>query len=365
MSLLGSLTLWQRELTRFFRQRSRIAGALGTPLVFWLLLGSGVGRSMSLPAQAGTTSYLEYFFPGTVVMILLFTAIFSTISIIEDRREGFLQSVLVAPVSRMSIVLGKTLGGTVLATGQGVLFLLLAPTIGIRLSIFSIAFAIGIMLLLSFALTALGICIAWRMSSTAGFHAIMNLFLMPMWLLSGALFPISGALGAMKWIMYANPLTYGLSAMRAALYWGHDATANIQPALSISLIVSVILGGAEVPLQRLLESGRIHRLQEVLREPRRERASDVGVAPESADGDHRNPRHFRLRRQAGGNLVAIHTRQPDIAEHQIGRCLLRHRDALGATPSNNGLVAEARDQAAHHVCRRSMSSTESPPVGAI
>src|SRR6202012_894867 len=115
--------------------RHCIIGALATPIVFWLLIGAGMGRSFhvdGLPGGAGI-SYLQYFFPGTVLMILLFTAIFSTISIIEDRREGFLQSVLVAPVPRMAIVLGKVLGGTVLAFGQGLIFLLLAPLIGMHL----------------------------------------------------------------------------------------------------------------------------------------------------------------------------------------------------------------------------------------
>jgi ABC-2 type transport system permease protein len=157
----------------------------------------------------------------------------------------------------MSIVLGKTLGGTILATLQGLLFLLLAPTIGIKLSLLSIVFAIGIMLLLSFALTALGICIAWRMSSTAGFHAIMNLFLMPMWLLSGALFPISGALGAMKWIMLANPLTYGLAAMRAALYWGHSAIASAGPSFLTSLMISIVFAVLMFGLAATVARGRV------------------------------------------------------------------------------------------------------------
>ena len=128
--LLPALSLCQRELVRFLRQRNRIIGALATPIVFWLLIGGGMGRSFSSSNVPGGGSYLQYFFPGTVLMILLFTAIFSTISIIEDRREGFLQSVLVAPVSRQAIVLGKVLGGTILAFGQGLIFLLLAPLVG-------------------------------------------------------------------------------------------------------------------------------------------------------------------------------------------------------------------------------------------
>ena len=242
--LLPALSLCQRELIRFVRQRSRIIGALVTPLVFWLLIGGGMGHSFRAEGLPGGDNFMRYFFPGTVLMILLFTAIFSTISIIEDRREGFLQGVLVAPVSRMAIVLGKVLGGTVLAFGQGLLFLLLAPTIGIELTVASVLATMGVMLLVAFALTALGFCIAWRMSSTQGFHAIMNLFLMPMWFLSGALFPAEGAMGGLGWIMRVNPLTYGLVALRRAMYW-HDLPASTtMPPLALSLGVTVAFAAA-------------------------------------------------------------------------------------------------------------------------
>src|SRR6266511_505142 len=181
--LLPAVSLCQRELVRFLRQRHRIVGALATPIVFWLLVGAGMNRSFKADVPGGE-NYLQYFFPGTVLMILLFTAIFSTISVIEDRREGFLQGVLVAPVSRMSIVLGKVLGGTILAFCQGFVLLILAPLVGAKLTIQSLLLAILIMFILSFALTALGLCVAWPMNSTQGFHAIMNLFLIPLWFLS-------------------------------------------------------------------------------------------------------------------------------------------------------------------------------------
>jgi ABC-2 type transport system permease protein len=202
--------------------------------VFWLLIGGGMGRSISV--GSGGESYIRFFFPGTLVMILLFTAIFSTISIIEDRREGFLQSVLVAPIPRQAIVLGKVLGGTVLASGQGLIFLLLAPLVGIHFGVTSFLMCVFLMIVVSFALTALGFCIAWRMSSTQGFHAIMNLFLMPMWFLSGALFPPDGAWWGLKWVMRLNPLTYGLSALRHSMLPGH-ATGG--PGLWTSTVVSV------------------------------------------------------------------------------------------------------------------------------
>src|SRR4051812_7037233 len=132
--LRPAVSLAKRELVRFLRQRHRIIGALATPIVFWLVIGGGMGRSISF-GGSNAESYIRFFFPGTLVMILLFTAIFSTISIIEDRREGFLQSVLVAPIPRQTLVLGKVLGGTVLAAGQGLIFLLLAPVVGIHFSV--------------------------------------------------------------------------------------------------------------------------------------------------------------------------------------------------------------------------------------
>ena len=160
-----------------------------------------------------------------MAMILLFTAIFSTVSVIEDRKEGFLQGVLVAPVGRFGLVLGKITGGATLALIQGWVFLALAPFAGIHLSVASVVELTGGIFLLSFALTGLGFVIAWPMNSTAGFHAILTLFLMPMWLLSGAVFtiPTEGAGRWLGWIMRANPLTYGVTALRASLY-GEAAT---------------------------------------------------------------------------------------------------------------------------------------------
>ncbi|HWN42787.1 MAG TPA: ABC transporter permease, partial [Thermoanaerobaculia bacterium] len=216
--MMAVFTLWKRELVRFFRQPSRIAGAAGSPLIFWLLIGTGLSGSFRLPGGPADLSYLEYFFPGTMVLTLMFAAIFSTISVIEDRNQGFLQGVLVAPVPRASIAAGKVLGGATLAWLQSVIFLALAPLAGIRLTLSSVLAAAGVLAVLGIALTAVGFAFAWKVDSVQGFHAVMNLLLMPMWLLSGAFFPPSGAPGWLAAVMRANPLTYGVAALRWALY---------------------------------------------------------------------------------------------------------------------------------------------------
>lgn len=225
-------TLAERELTRFLRQRSRLIGALGQPFIFWILFGAGLSGSFAGP---GGVSYQEYFFAGVAVMIVLFTAIFSTISIIEDRREGFLQGVLVAPVPRVSIVLGKVLGGTVLAVGQTLLFLAvgpllgavgLAPNVGLGLTFGNIIPVVAWLTLLGFTLTALGFVIAWLMESTQGFHAIMSVVLMPMWLLAGTMFPASGS-GWLSAVMQMNPLTYGVAGLRRLLAVDSGSVAHL------------------------------------------------------------------------------------------------------------------------------------------
>jgi ABC-2 type transport system permease protein len=240
--LLPVFSLWWREIVRFYRQKNRVVGALGSPLVFWFLIGSGVGTSFQDPAFPEGRGYLTYFFPGTMLLILLFTSIFSTISIIEDRREGFLQSVLVAPVRRSGLVLGKILGGTTLALMQGLIFLALAPTVGIVLSGRSLVMLTGTLFLISFGLTGLGFCIAWRLDSTQGFHAIMNVFLIPLWLLSGSIFPTDSAPTWLRWIMNLNPMMYGLSALRLCLSSGdHDAMGGF-PSLIFSLGITAVFG---------------------------------------------------------------------------------------------------------------------------
>lgn len=245
---LVAATLAWREIVRFFRQRSRVVGAVGQPVLFWLLFGAGLHRWFRLGGEGlADQSFLAYYFPGTLVLILLFTAIFATISIIEDRREGFLQSVLVAPIPRWSMVLGKVLGGSLIAMLQGLLFLLLAWTLPIELGWQGLAGLLGLLFCSAVALTSLGFVLAWRMESTQGFHAIMNLALMPMWLLSGAFFPVPPAQTGAAWsqlalhaIMRINPVTYCVAGVRRLLYDESLLAAIWVPQLATCWIVTIM-----------------------------------------------------------------------------------------------------------------------------
>ena len=214
-SILAVETLWQRELVRFWRQKSRVLAVVASPLIFWALIGFGSGASGP-----------KLFFPGTVTLTVLFSAIFSTMSIIEDRREGFLLSMLVSPASRTSLVLGKILGAATLAWIQGIVILAFAPLA-------------GIIFLISFTLTALGFLIAWKFDSTQSYHAVMNLLLLPMWLLSGAMFSIAGASPWIRAVMLMNPLTYSTALLRQLLTPG---ISDGSPAISTSLVVTVAFG---------------------------------------------------------------------------------------------------------------------------
>lgn len=238
--ILPAATLWKRELVRFARDRHRLLGAILQPFVFWLLLGIGMSASFAPAGTSGTMSYLEYIYPGALLMVLLFTAIFSTISVVEDRREGFMQSVLVAPVSQSGVVIGKVMGGTTLAVLEGMVFLLFVYQLDIPVSPFALAATVAFLFLVGLALTGLGFAIAWQMASTAGFHAIMNLFLLPMWALSGALFPLSGVPEWLGWLMRINPLTYGVAGVRHALYLEAPELAGGIPPFEVCLLVTCL-----------------------------------------------------------------------------------------------------------------------------
>lgn len=236
--------LARREWTRFFRQRNRVSAAIVQPLLFWALFGTGLRGSFE---GAGGQDFLEFFLPGTVALIVLFTAIFATISVIEDRREGFMQAVLVAPVGRWPVLAGKVLGGSAIAWVQAVFFLALVYLFGTATLGVTTAPLLGLLALVAVAMCGLGMVVAWPMDSTQGFHAIMMLGLMPMWLLSGAFFPVpvmDGSEGLSQWglgmVMRANPLTYAMAEMRHLLYPQIDfAARGFAPGSAVNWLVTL------------------------------------------------------------------------------------------------------------------------------
>jgi ABC-2 type transport system permease protein len=219
---LPVMTLWNRELVRFWREKARVLGFVGSPLVFWLVIGSGFGD-------------LRFFFPGALTLTVMFSAVFSTMSLIEDRREGFLLSMLVSPAPRSSMVLGKTLGSGTLAWVQGLIFLAFAPLAGVRLSLIGLLEVAGVIFLISITLTLLGFLVAWQMDSSQGFHAIINLLLFPLWMVSGSLFTMEKAHGWIKAVMTVNPLTYSVAALRRLL---DPQVGPDTPGLAASLLVT-------------------------------------------------------------------------------------------------------------------------------
>lgn len=243
MFMQASYSLALREVTRFLRQKNRVIGAMATPVLFWFLLGSGVGRSLVAPGFRERTDYLTYFFPGIVLLIILFTAIFSTVSVIEDSREGFLQGVLVAPDGRSAILFGKLMGGTMLAVFQAIVVVLLAPYSDYHPDARVLLNLFAMIAVLAVGLTALGFLIAWPMDSTQGFHALINLFFVPLWFLSGALFPPSGAAGWIRALMHFNPLSYGHDALAGLLATrpGMPLPVDLSHDFSIVCVTTLLL----------------------------------------------------------------------------------------------------------------------------
>ncbi len=207
--------LWLRQLKRYLRSKSRIVGSLGQPLLFLVALGFGFGPIFQ---KAGGGNYIQFLTPGIIAMSILFTALFSGIEIIWDKQFGFLKETLVAPVSRLEIMIGRTFGGATVALMQGVIVLLLSFIIGFRIiNIWLVCLAFVFMFIIAIVFSALGTAIASLLNDMQGFQLIMNFLIMPLFFLSGALFPLNGLPKALNSIIKINPLTYGVDGLRGAL----------------------------------------------------------------------------------------------------------------------------------------------------
>jgi daunorubicin resistance ABC transporter membrane protein len=230
-----------RDLRRFFRQPSRVVGSAAQPLILWAVMGAGFGGSFR-PEGGANVEYLQYFYPGVVVLTLLFTAIFSTISLIEDRHHGFLQAVLAAPVSRVALVLGKCLGGVAIAAVQTGILLALAPLAGFPFAAMNWALLLLALPLAALGFTALGFAMAWWIDSTQGYHAVMSVALIPLWMLSGAMFPPSGSSKWLTVLTALDPMTYVVSAVRRGFH-GAAMPLTLIPSRSSALTDLLIVAG--------------------------------------------------------------------------------------------------------------------------
>jgi ABC-2 type transport system permease protein len=241
--------VWRRELIRFRTDRLRAVTALVQPFLFLFILGTGLSRlaGSSIPQSAGF-DFKTFIYPGVLAMSVLFTSIFSAGSIVWDREFGFLREILVAPVSRASIVIGKCLGGAAIATFQGVIFLCLAWFAHVPYNPVLILSLIGMLLLLSFTLTAFGVMMAARIKQFQAFMALTQMLVMPLFFLSGALYPLNGLPAWLSVLTRLDPLTYVVGPMRHVVFSHLNVPGPMAAAISSHFAPSVTWGGWVVPL---------------------------------------------------------------------------------------------------------------------
>lgn len=230
-----------REFKKFIREKTRLFSTIARPLLWLFLVGGGMSR---LVPSDGGVSYMQFIFPGILGMTILFSSIFSSISIIWDKEFGFMKEILVAPVSRFSVVIGKAMSGMILSTIQSIIILALFPFLGLRIGILEIMQVIVICAVLSFAISAFGILLASFYDSYESFSVIMNFIVMPMFFLSGAMYPVKLLPEVLKIFAKVNPLTYGVDAIKNVIF-PHE-TGNMSPDFPLTIDLLVIVASAVV-----------------------------------------------------------------------------------------------------------------------
>ncbi|HWL63457.1 MAG TPA: ABC transporter permease [Steroidobacteraceae bacterium] len=234
--------LWLRALKHFVRSRAQIVSSLGQPMLYLLALGFGLGPVFQ---RAGQGNYIQFIAPGVITMTVLFSAMFSGIGLIWDRQFGFLKETLVAPVPRLAVMAGRTLGGATVALMQGLLVLLLCMLFGFRpASLMAVPEALFYMALIAVVFCALGTALGSRLENMQAFPMVTSFVMMPMFFLSGALFPLDGLPGAMKYVTAANPLTYGVDGVRGALIGAWHFGAGIDSAVLVGVGALFVALGA-------------------------------------------------------------------------------------------------------------------------
>lgn len=233
--------LWLRELKRYTRSRAMIVASLGQPLLYLLVLGFGLGPVFQ---RAGEGNYIQFVAPGVIGMSVLFTSVFSGIGLLWDRQFGFLKETLVAPVPRVTVMIGKTLGGATVATIQGLIVLILCLLAGFRpVSWLSLPVAILFMILTAVVFAGLGMAIGSRLQDIQGMQLIMNFVVLPIYFLSGALFPLKGLPTVLSFITRIDPLSYGIDALRNLLIGGSEFTLAVSlTVLCVAALVFVAFG---------------------------------------------------------------------------------------------------------------------------
>ena len=219
-SLRAVYIIWYRDILRYWRDRWRLVASLAQPLLFLVVFGSGLSSSLGsggVFGSRGGLSYIQFVFPGIIGMSILFTSIFGAMSIVWDREFGFLKEVLVAPIDRWAVAIGKALGGTTQAMIQGLILLVLAPFVGVKLSLLTILEVVPLAFVLAFGLSAFGVMLASMMKSLQGFQVVMNFLMMPMFFLSGALFPLTNLPGWMTFVTRIDPASYGIDPLRRVI----------------------------------------------------------------------------------------------------------------------------------------------------
>ncbi len=238
--MMGIYAVWLREFKRFYRDKSRLLSSIARPMLWLLILGLGIGGSMRFLDLE--VEYLPFITPGIIGMSVLFTSLFSGVSVIWDREFGFLKEMLVTPVSRISIAIGKSLGGATASIFQSIILILFAAVIGVQFSIISVLVMIPLIVVISIGFVGLGLTIASMMDTMEGFHVVMNFIVMPMFMLSGALFPINNLPSNVSWVLYLNPMTYSVEALRYTAIGVSSLNILISLAfvLSFSIVMSII-----------------------------------------------------------------------------------------------------------------------------
>jgi ABC-2 type transport system permease protein len=235
--------MWLRQIKKYWRSKSRIIGSLGQPILFLVALGFGFGQ---IYAQANGGNFVDFLAPGIIAMSILFSAMFGGIEVIWDRQFGFLKETLVAPVSRFKIMLGRTLGGSTVSFIQGIIVLIITVIIGFRPSLISLPLAMIFMALIAILFTSLGTALASKLEDMQAYPLIINFLIMPLFFLSGALFPLTSAPETLKIISYCNPLTYGVDGVRGALTGVYYFSFGIDLAVIGLLTIVVLLIGSRL-----------------------------------------------------------------------------------------------------------------------